>query len=208
MLPYRLLDTQNPRLPQLLVDSPLAQCRLSDVRPIQAVHAVTPDDPFLPLPHFHLILSIARLLQYRRTGVKPAHPLETRLKLIGEDRDPVESHPFAFGVEVKVEIVRLGGYVGVGLRGRSDVALERILDGEFVTFVVDKIDQVDFVVVSDECLEVQLKRRYLMYQSGPYVSGSGAILTVSGISITCRSGLYRRLFTSAQNIGTDPLICT
>lgn len=26
--------------------------------------------------------------------------------------------------------------------------------------------------------------------------------------MTCKSGLYRRLFTSAQNIGTDPLTCT
>jgi len=55
-------------------------------------------------------------------------------------------------VEVPVEIVGAGGKSRIGFRNGGNILFESFLDREFVTFVVDEVDQRDAVVDIDKLL--------------------------------------------------------
>ncbi len=94
-----------------------------------------------------------------------------------------------------------------GHRWRKEhVLFERVLNWELVALVVYEIDEVDVPVDVDQLAQVLLKRGNLSISTLP--DAGAARLTVSGTSMTCKSGLYRRLLTSAQKSGTLPRIWT
>lgn len=125
MLLHRLLNTQNPHFPQLLVQRPSSQSALRHVRPVQAVHAVGAHHPALFRHDPHLAARGQRGVH----RVVPSHLVQRRAEPVDQDRDAVKAHFATLGVEVKVHVVRLGGDGGVGLAREDHVALESVFDG-------------------------------------------------------------------------------
>jgi hypothetical protein len=123
----RLFMAQDPHCSELLVQCPPRQSTLRDIGPVETVHTIGPNHSLLLRENFDL--SGTRVARTRRLGMVPSHRIERWSQSVYQDGYTVESHLSAFGVEVEVEVMGVGGDDGVGISSGVDGTFEGFLDG-------------------------------------------------------------------------------
>jgi hypothetical protein len=184
---------------QLPLQGVLCEGSLGHVRPVQAIHTVGPNHPSLSMRGF------GGSGIPTNVDMEVTHLRQILVQHVYEQLDAMEAQSAAFVVEIKVDIVRLW------FSASLESLFHRILDGKLVPLVVDEIDKVGVPVQPDLLFDVELQCLDLLTE-GNLVNTTirarraGILLAVSGKSMTCISGLYLRLLTSAQNKGILPRI--
>lgn len=141
----------------------------------------------------------------------PDKPLlvERILELVDEEADTVEAHPLALMVEVKVLVVSWESTNLISQKWEEEVEttsrtsgliepvhgeLKGILDGFLVALLIDEVNQVDIAIELELVVDVLLKgfglgmREGMISLQACHTLHEEAILTVSGLSMTSRSG--------------------